>query len=66
MHKVRTGYGTFVQADLEYKFKNGKANGRGTLTCSIYVGEWKNGNKPGSGTLTYKDGSKYVGEFKLN
>ena len=39
----KSGYGTFVQADLEYtgEFKNGKANGHGTLTYkkdgSIYV-----------------------------
>jgi hypothetical protein len=30
----------------------------------IYVGKWKNGKMNGHGTFTFKDGRKYIGEFK--
>ena len=34
------------------------------LTKETYVGERENGKYHGQGTLTFRDGDKYVGEYK--
>ena len=48
--------------------KNGKPNGKGTLTYpdkgGKYDGDWKNGKYHGDGKLTYYDGGIYIGQFK--
>lgn len=48
--------------------KNGKPNGKGTLTYpdkgGKYDGDWKNGKYHGDGKLTYHDGGIYIGQFK--
>ncbi len=49
------------------KFKNGSAEGQGTLTSAKgdkYIGTVKDGKPAGQGTLTFADGNKYIGEFK--
>ena len=49
------------------EFKNGKYNGRGTLTWfseDKYVGKFKDGLQNGQGTFTFSDGREYVEEFK--
>ena len=49
------------------EFKDGKMNGKGSVTGSDgfkYVGEWKDGKWHGQGTLTWPGVGVYVGEFK--
>ena len=52
----------------EGEFKNGKKEGRGTMTYTNkyeYTGEWKNGKKEGKGTYIYKSSKDmYEGDFK--
>ena len=48
------------------KWKDGKRNGRGTLTCAngdVYYGEWKDSKRNGQGNVTFKNGSKEICEF---
>lgn len=33
---------------------------------TTYEGDWKNNMKEGQGMETYKDGSYYIGEFKVD
>ena len=49
------------------EFKDGKMNGKGSVTGSDgfkYVGEFKNDKMNGKGTMTWKSGGNYVGEWK--
>jgi hypothetical protein len=55
------------------EFKNGKRDGKGTLTYSDqtksrgqkqYEGQWKEGAPSGKGTLTFFDDRKFVGQWK--
>ena len=52
----------------EGEYKNGKANGHGSMTSddnkTIYDGEWKNGKKDGIGKLVVTDKYKYSGPFE--
>ena len=54
-------YGGNYDADapLEQRRHNYKSK-------SVYIGSWKGGMRHGRGTMTWKDGSHYKGEWKLN
>ncbi len=63
------GRGTWKYSRTKYvgEFKDGKRNGRGTLTLSggiQYVGEFKDHKYNGQGTMTWPSGQKHVGEWK--
>ena len=75
-------FGNYTYASGNFyvgEWKDGKWNGKGTLTfaseekeeelttvSSSYVGEFKEGKRHGKGTYIYNNGDKYVGEFKDN
>lgn len=50
-------------------FRNGKYNGKGTMTWpsgAKYVGNYVNGLRHGKGTYTYPNGDEYDGEWQNN
>ncbi|MHB8909551.1 MAG: MORN repeat-containing protein [Syntrophales bacterium] len=73
------GKGTMIypeKSGMKYvgQFKNGKKEGKGTVTFSDatkskgqkqYEGGWKEDMPSGKGTLTFFDGRKFVGEWKV-
>lgn len=72
---LRHGHGTYTYyertANQSVKYvgnwENDKKHGKGTMTFSngdIYEGDWKNNNMQSKkSTYTYKDKSKYEGEY---
>ena len=49
--------GTWTKEETkEYKYTNG----------AVYNGKWVTNIRQGKGELTWKDGSKYVGDFKAD
>ena len=52
----------------EGEYKNGKPNGKGSMTSydnkTIYDGDWVNGKKEGTGTLIISDEYNYTGPFE--
>ena len=79
-YHVCVGTYTYASGNIYVgEWKDGKWNGKGTLTfasgekeeelaavSSSYVGEFKEGKRYGKGTYIYINGDKYVGEFKDN
>ena len=71
--KIKNGWGvenvTFengVAYKYEGEFKDGKYNGKGTMTSAdgdVYEGEFKDGDWNGHGKCTFADGDVYEGEF---
>ncbi len=59
-----------IGAIYKGEWKDGKANGKGTLTYKIidicYIGEWKDGKREGEGEITWPNGKKYKGHFKYD
>jgi hypothetical protein len=49
----------------EGNFRNGVADGRGTMTTRgmTYVGDWKDGQRTGQGVFTMPDGTRYSGQW---
>lgn len=71
--KIKNGWGvenrTYggVAWKYEGEFKDGKYNGKGTMTYpygSVYEGEWKDGERNGHGKQTFADGEVYEGGWK--
>ncbi len=64
-------FGAYTNAKGEKyvgEWKNGKANGKGTLKLvdgDKYVGEFKDNKFNGSGTYYVRNGDKYIGQFKI-
>ena len=72
---VRTGNNTEMQlTEGKYigEIANGKPHGKGVIYYNTedntkrvsYEGDWVNGIKTGKGIMIWKDGNKYIGQFK--